>query len=373
MVQRIRSFIKQETVLVIAFILAVCSCFIIHPDKKYISYIDTHTLLILFCLMAVMAGFKSLGLFQFIGEALIKRFRSSRGLVFVLVFLCFFSSMFITNDVALITFVPLALLILSKTGMGFAICFVVTLMTIAANLGSMMTPVGNPQNLYLYSTSGMSLGEFILLMLPYTLMAALLLGICICIYYKPHPISGCKFEEENMINWKKVLFYLLLFILCLLCVVDVLSVKLLFVIVFICVFIENRSLLKEVDYSLLATFICFFVFTGNIGRIEAFNNWIMGLLEGHVIPVSVGLSQVISNVPAALLLSGFTDSYSKLIIGTNLGGLGTLIASMASLISYKQVAVQYPASKKYYFILFTVWNIIFLILLSGLAFLLDSI
>ena len=136
MIERIRAFFKQETVLVLAFILAVFSCFIVHPDKEYISYIDAHTLLILFCLMAVMAGFKSLGLFQYIGEALIKRFRSARGLVFVLVFLCFFSSMFITNDVALITFVPLALLILTRTGMGFAVCFVVTLMTIAANLAA---------------------------------------------------------------------------------------------------------------------------------------------------------------------------------------------------------------------------------------------
>ena len=373
MIQHIRDFIKKETVLVLAFILAVFSCFFIPPDKEYISYIDTHTLLILFCLMAVMAGFKSLGLFQYIGEALIKRFRTTRGLVAVLVFLCFFSSMFITNDVALITFVPLALLILSKTGMGFAICFVVTLMTIAANLGSMMTPVGNPQNLYLYSTSGMALSDFILLMLPYTLMAALILTVCICIYYKSVPVSGCKFDENNSINWKKVIYYMILFILCLLCVVDMLSVELLFVIVLIAVAVENRSLLKEVDYSLLSTFVCFFVFTGNIGRIEAFNAWLMGILNGHVIPVSVGLSQIISNVPAALLLSGFTDSYSKLIIGTNLGGLGTLIASMASLISFKQVAVQYPASKKYYIVLFTVWNIIFLILLSGLAFLLDSI
>lgn len=373
MLQHIRSFIKQETVLFLAFILAVLSCFIVHPDKEYISYIDTHTILILFCLMAVMAGFKSLGLFQYIGEALIKRFRTTRGLVGVLVFLCFFSSMFITNDVALITFVPLALLILSRTGMGFAVCYVVTLMTIAANLGSMMTPVGNPQNLYLYSISEMPLSEFILLMLPYTLGAAVLLLLCIWTHYKSVPVSGCNFGESASINWKKVAFYGILFLLCLLCVIDVLSVEVLFVIVFICVFLENRSLLKEVDYSLLATFIYFFIFTGNIGRIEAFNNWLMGILEGHVIPVSVGLSQIISNVPAALLLSGFTDAYDKLIIGTNLGGLGTLIASMASLISFKQLSVQYPASKKYYVLLFSVWNIIFLILLSGLALLLDTI
>lgn len=246
-------------------------------------------------------------------------------------------------------------------------------MTIAANLGSMMTPVGNPQNLYLYTTSGMTLIDFILLMLPYTLMSAFILIVCICVYYKSTPVAGCKFDENNSINWKKVTYYLILFVLCLLCVVDVLSVEVLFIIVLAAVTLENRALLKEVDYSLLATFVCFFVFTGNIGRIEVFNAWLMGILNGHVIPVSVGLSQLISNVPATLLLSGFTDSYNKLIIGTNLGGLGTLIASMASLISFKQLAVQYPASRKYYIILFTVWNIIFLILLSGLAFLLDSI
>lgn len=174
---KIKAFIKKETVLVIAGILAVLSCFFVKPDKEYLSYIDFHTILILFCLMVVMAGLKNLGLFQKMGEVLLKKFHSERGIFFVLVFLCFGSSMFITNDVALITFVPLAILVLNMAKLKEKVCLTVTFMTIAANLGSMLTPIGNPQNLYLYGKSGISLGSFLILMLPLTIAAAVLLKI----------------------------------------------------------------------------------------------------------------------------------------------------------------------------------------------------
>lgn len=363
MSEKIKHFLKNETVLAISGILAVISCFLVPPDAEYAGYINIHTILTLFCLMAVMAGMKNLGLFQTIGETLLKKISSERGLVLILVFLCFVSSMFITNDVALITFVPLAILVLKMADLESAMCFTVTFMTIAANLGSMLTPVGNPQNLYLYSVSQMSIGSFLLLMLPCTLLSALLLIAGICLKFKSTGVSVHLADASPTPDRKKLLYYLLLFLLCLLCVADVLSVEVLFVIIVIAVLLENRRLLLQVDYSLLATFVCFFIFIGNMGRFPVFRDFIIGILEGHERIVAVGISQVISNVPAALLLSGFTSQWSELIIGTNLGGLGTLIASMASLISYKQVAQNYPASKTKYLITFTVWNILFLAIL----------
>jgi len=363
----ILSFLKKEIVLTISGILAIISCFFVLPDFEYAGYIDFHTILILFCLMAVMAGLKDIGLFQRVGELLLKKFHSERGIVIVLVFLCFISSMFITNDVALITFVPLALLIMTMAKMEYSLCLIITLMTIAANLGSMLTPIGNPQNLYLYSVSGMSLGSFLLLMLPYTLIAAVLLLFIIILRFHSSEIDFTFPENQDKLNRKRIAYYLILFLLCLLSVAKICPIGLLFFIIFVAVLIDKRKLLLQIDYSLLATFIFFFIFIGNMGRFPVFRDFLSSILEGHERLVAVLSSQIISNVPAALLLSGFTDKWSALIIGTNLGGLGTLIASMASLISYKQLAQNYPDKKGKYMLVFTLWNIIFLVVLYGSA------
>lgn len=361
------AFLKKEVVLTISGILAICSCFLVHPDSAYAGYIDWHTILILFCLMAVMAGLKDIGLFQYTGETLLKKINSERGVVFVLVFLCFLSSMFITNDVALITFVPLALLILNMAKMTNSLCYIITLMTIAANLGSMLTPIGNPQNLYLYSTSGLSLGNFLMLMLPYTILAAALLLLCIFVRFKSSSVPVELEQKSSAMNVKRIVYYGVLFAICLLAVAKICPIGLLFGIVLIAVIIDNRKLLLHIDYSLLLTFIFFFIFIGNMGRFPAFRDFLAGILEGRVTLVAVLSSQVISNVPAALLLSGFTNDWNSLIIGTNLGGLGTLIASMASLISYKQLAANHPDVKGKYMAVFTIANIGFLIILYSAA------
>ena len=358
-------FLKKEIVLTISGILAICSCFLVHPDSKYVGYIDWHTILILFCLMAVMTGFKDIGVFQYIGETLLKKIQSRRGVVCVLVFLCFFSSMFITNDVALITFVPLALLILNMAKMNESLCYIMTLMTIAANLGSMLTPIGNPQNLYLYTSSEISLGGFLMLMLPYTIIAAVLLLIGIFVGFRKTGIQVELGDKTNAMNRKRIVYYGILFLICLLTVAKICSVELLFGIILIAVIADNRKLLLHIDYSLLLTFIFFFIFIGNMGRFPAFRAFLVAVLAGRVTGVAVLSSQIISNVPAALLLSGFTNDWKCLIVGTNLGGLGTLIASMASLISYKQLAQNHPDVKGKYMAVFTGANIIFLIILYG--------
>lgn len=366
---RVISFIKKETILTVSFILALLSCFLVKPDREYLGYFSSNmgTIIILFCLMAVVAGLGSLGVFQYLGEMLLERIRSQRGIMLLLVFLCFFGSMCITNDVSLITFVPFGIMILEMAGMREKICYTVTLMTIGANLGSMLTPMGNPQNLYLYGRSGMSILEFLSLMFPYTLAAALLLVICVAIRSEKGKIR-LRMEERTgrpALLWTA--FYVLLFLLCLQTVNGTLPAGLLLILILTAVAVSDRKLFGQVDYSLLLTFLCFFVFIGNINRFDLFRRLAVRVISGHELPVSVIMSQVISNVPAALLLSNFTEQWKLLIVGTNLGGLGTLIASMASLISYKQIVAGYPEKKTAYLGMFTLWNVVFLAVLWVLA------
>ncbi len=366
MLQKIVVFFKNDIVLTAAMFLAVLSCFIIPPDRAYLGYIDFNTLILLLCLMLIMEGLKEIQFFRYVGRSVLERVRTKRGIILTLVFLCFISSMLITNDVALITFVPFGLLILEMTGMTNGICFTVTLMTIAANLGSMLTPVGNPQNLYLFSSSGMSFEEFLLLMLPYTLLAAVLLFICVRFGGKRGEITFVLEDMQFAAN-RQFYTYLLLFALCLLSVAGVIPKPVLLPLVATGIFLTDKRLFRRADYALLLTFVCFFVFVGNMNRMESLRVLISGMIEDQERLVAVGLSQIISNVPAAVLLSGYTENAKELIVGTNLGGLGTLIASMASLISYKQVAGVFPEQKKKYLAVFTVWNIVFLVVLLAMG------
>ena len=367
--EKIMKNMKDEIVLTVAVVLAVLSAFIITPDAQYIDYIDFRTLGILFCLMAVMVGLQDIGVFGKIANALLSKVHTVTGVVFILVFLCFFSSMLITNDVALITFVPFTFIVLNLMGEEKAKALaipVVVLQTIAANLGSMLTPIGNPQNLYLYGKSGMTFVQFILLMLPYTAASFAMIGIMAFIIGKKNAgtIVGSLQEMPSLKEKKAALArYLLLFALSVATVVHVVPYVVTLLITVILFLIFDRSLLKKVDYALLITFVGFFVFIGNMGRIPAFYNLLQSVVEGNEILVSVIASQAISNVPAALLLSAFTTNIEGLIIGTNLGGLGTLIASMASLISYKYIAKENVCKKGQYFVAFTVANILLLILL----------
>lgn len=250
---------------------------------------------------------------------------------------------------------------------------VVCLQTIAANLGSMLTPIGNPQNLYLYGKSQLSFSAFLQLMLPYTLLSAILLSVCI--FYLGHPhrqqtvSSSIQNPTTNAAQKKPALIrlYIVLFFFCLLAVLHVLPYPAVFVLVLLGALIADKKVLAQVDYSLLATFLAFFIFIGNLGRIPAFASWLSAALSGREILISVLASQVMSNVPAALLLSGFSNNVPALIVGTNLGGLGTLIASMASLISYRQIARKLPEQKGQYFLLFTLANIGFLAILLVFA------
>ena len=372
---KIKQKLRQETVLIIAVLLAVFSAFIIPPDARYPGYIDFRTLAILFSLMTVMAGLQRQNVFDHIGQVLLKRTKNTPGLLFVLVGLCFFCSMLITNDVSLITFVPFAFIVLHGLGdkafRQLAIP-VVCMQTIAANLGSMLTPIGNPQNLYLYGKSGMSMGAFLRLMLPYTLISLLLLAAWILFLCRKMNFGDSQstfLPEDSAVhpmNRSRILMYAALFTVCLMTVVRILSYPVMLLTVLLAVLITDHHTLRQVDYSLLLTFAAFFVFIGNLGRIPAFSEWIQSIIAGHEVPVAILASQITSNVPAALLLSGFTSDVQALIIGTNLGGLGTLIASMASLISYRHVAIRISDRKGAYFAAFTISNVLFLAVLTGI-------
>lgn len=373
MEEKLVRFLKGETVLCAALALAAISMAFVPPDMEYTGYIDFRTLAILFCLMAVMAGLQKCGVFQYIAQALLGRVGRAWQLVLILVLLCFFSSMLITNDVALITFVPFTLIVLGMIGPEVKerlLIPVVVLQTIAANLGSMLTPIGNPQNLYLYGRAGLSLGAFVLLMLPYASVALLAILVwCLVQSRACHGTVRVSFAERARLSGNRVhlAVYAALFALDLLVVARILPYGAALIVTVAALLWIDRGIFRRVDYSLLLTFVGFFIFIGNLGRLPAFSQLLQRIVSGHEILAGVAVSQVISNVPAALLLSGFTEDLPALTIGVNLGGLGTLIASMASLISYKLIAREESRVKGAYFRYFTAANICFLMILLVFA------
>ena len=370
-INKITLFIKKETVLFIAFLLALISSFLNPPNAEYAGFIDFHVLGILLGLMLVMEGLKAIGVFEEICRMLTGFTKNTMQLSFALVLLCFFSSMFITNDVALVTFVPLAIMTLRQTGHEDKTVITVILQTVAANLGSMLMPSGNPQNLYLFDLSGMTLGDFVLLMLPYTIVSLILISLFI-ILGKRLPVTTTKEKEKRFSKKYKIyaVIYALIFVSGILTVCKLIPWFVFLAVSIIAAFIMNKSSFKAVDYSLLLTFICFFIFIGNISSLSSVRQFLTDTVNGRETLISIAASQLISNVPAALMLSGFTKRYSDLIVGVDLGGLGTLIASMASLISYKAVAAAYPEKRKKYILIFTAVNIAFLVILYSIYLLL---
>ena len=368
----IKELMKKETVFCISFLLALVSSLAVTPDEAYLSYPDYRTLALLFCLMIIVAGFQSLGVFVLLGQFLLKRAGSLRNLPIIMVVLCFFSSMMITNDVTLITFVPFTLLVYQMIHREEQVLKLVVLETIAANLGSMATPIGNPQNLYLYSASEMTAGEFARAVLPYAGLAFLMLMAAVFAGRK-EPIGKAALEApagktEGL--FLRTVPYGVLLILCLLVVFRILPYQPVLLCVMAVILVLNHSIYRSVDYFLLLTFLCFFVFIGNVKRIPEISGFLVSAVQGRELAAGILASQVISNVPAAILLAGFSGDFSALLTGVNLGGLGTLIASLASLISFKLFTREYPEQKGAFLKVFTLWNVGFLAVLTAAAVLL---
>ena len=358
----IRSFVRREPVLLISAFAALVSCVFVPPDRAYLNYIDFRTLALLYCLMTVVAGLRQAGLFTHLAHTLCKRVGSVRGIGLLLVLLCFFSSMLITNDVALLTFVPFAVVVLGMADRRQDLIYIVVLQTVAANLGSILTPVGNPQNLFLYSYYDLSFLSFVGMTLPVWLMSlACMAAGCLL-------LSGARLQlflgEQPGIDTRALGLYAALFTLCLLVVLRVLTWPVMLIILVGVLLIFYRRILLDADFMLLLTFVAFFIFSGNLARISAVDSLLRKLLDGREFLVSLLTSQVISNVPAALLLSGFTQNARDLLLGVNIGGLGTPIASLASLISLKLYSHSEHAHTGRYLAQFTIVNVLLLLILS---------
>lgn len=369
--QYITTFLRREPTLCAAALLALVSMAAVPPSPGYLFYIDFRVLCLLFCLMAVVAGFRACGLFDYLAQWLLSGRKSFRAVCILLVLLPFFCSMLVTNDVALLAFVPFAVFVLELAGRRDAMIRVIVLQTIAANLGSMATPVGNPQNLYLYAHYQLSIQDFFSLLLPLTLISLALLlfasawggGETLEITFPSH---------VNLNSPGKLAAYGLLFFLCLLSVFRVLPYQALTVIVVAALLFLSPQLLRQVDYGLLATFVCFFIFSGNLGRLPAIHTLLARLLEQNTLLCSAALSQVISNVPAAVLLSGLTSDWRGLLAAVDVGGLGTPVASLASLISLKCYLSSEGHRTGSYLLFFTGANLAGLLILLPAAALLLS-
>ncbi len=359
----ITTFVKKNTVFLIALVAAAITCFIIVPDKEYASYFDFKTLTCLFCVLAVVCALKNVNFFYILAQEIVKKFKNARRAVIALVYITFIGSMFIANDMALLTFLPLGYMILTTTGKEKYMAITFILQNIAANLGGMLTPFGNPQNLFLYAKFAIPTGEFMLIMLTPFVISIVLITLC-CFFIKAEPLefSGISYK----IDGKKTVFYLLLFALSIIIVFRIVPYQIGLVIIPVCLLFTDRKALLQVDYGLLGTFAAFFVFAGNMARIPAVQQFFSNLLEKSTLLVSILSCQVISNVPSAVLLSQFTENYRELLLGVNIGGAGTLIASLASLITFREYIKSNPTEGLYYIGLFSVFNFGFVIILGSI-------
>lgn len=329
----VKDFVKRELTLCVALLAALVSCFFVPPDAAYIGYIDFRTLALLYCLMVVVAGLRRAGVFACLAHRLCAGAGSLRAVTLILVLLCFFSAMLVTNDVALLTFVPFAVVVLGMAHQEKALIWVVVLQTAAANLGSILTPVGNPQNIYLFSRYDFGMAGFLSATAPVWTLSLVLI-LLLSLLPKSESLSVFLGEAPSL-DRRSLTLYLLLFALCLCVVLRLVSWGVMLAALVAVLLVFDRPRLLSADFYLLLTFVCFFIFSGNLSRIDAVRGLLQNLLQGRELLLGAAVSQVISNVPAALLLSGFTGNGRELLLGVNIGGLGTPVSSLASLISIK--------------------------------------
>ena len=355
-------FMKKNVVMVVAFAAALITCFIVPPDRAYLDYFDVKTLTCLFCVLAVVCALKNIRFFYILARKIVQVFKNARLAILALVYITFIGSMLIANDMALLTFLPLGLFVLSTTGKGKYMAFTFIMQNIAANLGGMLTPFGNPQNLYLYTKFAIPNLEFMQIMAPPFLLAVALITLCCLIFVKPEPLELR--DEKVFLPVGRTIVYLLLFALAIVIVFRGIPYWIGLIIIPAVLIFMDRQALKMVDYPLLLTFVFFFVFSGNMARIDAVRSLFSMLLEKSTLLFSVLSCQVISNVPSAILLSQFTENYKELLLGVNIGGVGTLIASLASLITFREYTKANKGKTRYYVLLFSAFNFAFLIILA---------
>ena len=358
-------FLKKNTVFCVAAVAALITCFLVPPDADYAGYFDWRTLSCLFLTLAVVCALRNIKFFTILARRLVLLSGNLRGLFLLLIAITFLGSMLIANDMALITFLPLGYFALSVAGKEKHMAYLFILQNISANLGGMLTPFGNPQNLYLYSYFNIPTGEFCSIMLPPFLLAITLLALC-CLPVRADRLTITDSFNEPL-NKSRTALYLALFALSLLIVFRIVPYPIGLLLITAVLLFADRDALLMVDYGLLGTFFFFFIFAGNLARIDAVHTVLSGLLEKVTLLVSVLSCQGISNVPTAILLSRFTEDYRSLLLGVNIGGTGTLIASLASLITFSEFRILYPGHTKQYFWMFTGINAAFLMIMTVAA------
>lgn len=358
---KVREFLKSNVVMLIAALAAVVTSFIVPPDAEYLGYFDFKTLACLFSVLAVVCALRNIRFFYTLAKAIVRKFKTARLAILALVYITFIGSMLIANDMALLTFLPLGYFVLHTTGKDKYMAFTYIMQNIAANLGGMLTPFGNPQNLYLYSKFNIPDLEFVSIMLLPFVVSVVLITVCCLIFVKSEPLEV--HERAASLPIPRVIIYLVLFAISILIVFRSIPYYIGLIIIVVSLLFLDRAALRSVDYGLLLTFVFFFIFSGNMARIDAVRSFFSYLLEMNTLVFSALSCQFISNVPSAILLSQFTDNYKELLLGVNIGGAGTLIASLASLITFKEYTKQDPKHTLRYIVKFTLFNFAFLIIL----------
>lgn len=357
------TFVKKNPVLTIAFFAALVTCFFVPVDKEYIGYFDFKTLTCLFCVLTVVCALKNINFFYVLARKIVELFRNARVAILALVYITFIGSMLIANDMALLTFLPLGYYVLHTTQKEKYMAFTFIMQNIAANLGGMLTPFGNPQNLYLYSKFSIPTGEFMTIMLPPFILSVSLITLCCLVFVKPEKLLLP--SKKIYLSPRRTGAYLVLFALSILIVFRSIPYWVGLIIIPVAIGVLDYKALKAVDYGLLFTFVFFFVFSGNMSRIEVVRELFSTLLDKNTLLVSVTSCQVISNVPSAILLSQFTENYADLLVGVNIGGVGTLISSLASLITFREYNRHNNGKTLRYIGEFSLFNFSFLFILTS--------
>ncbi len=362
MISFVTGFVKKNVVMTVALIAAVVTSLFVPVDREYLGYFDLKTLTCLFCVLAVVCALKNIRFFYILAKKVVQLFKNARMSILALVYITFIGSMLIANDMALLTFLPLGYFVLTTTGKEKYMVFTFIMQNIAANLGGMLTPFGNPQNLYLYTKFNIPTGEFMGIMAPPFLLSVALITLCCLVFVRPEPLEVA--DEKLSLPPARTALYLVLFALAIVIVFRAIPYWVGLIVIPAVLLFADRKALKMVDYPLLFTFVFFFIFSGNLARIEAIRSFFSLLLDKSTLIFSALSCQFISNVPSAILLSQFTENYSQLLVGVNIGGTGTLIASLASLITFREYTGHNPGRTGYYIKLFSAFNFSFLIILT---------
>ncbi len=360
--EKIIGFVKKNAVMCIALVAAIATSLIVPVDKEYIGYFDYKTLTCLFCVLAVVCALKNINFFYMLARKVVQLFKTARMSILALVYITFIGSMLIANDMALLTFLPLGYFVLTTTGKEKYMAFTFIMQNIAANLGGMLTPFGNPQNLYLYTKFEIPNLEFMAIMAPPFILSVAIITLCCLIFVKSEPLSLS--DEKIVLNPARTILYLVLFALAIIIVFRGIPYWIGLIVIPAVLIFADRKALKMVDYGLLFTFVFFFIFAGNMARIDVVRELFSHLLEKSTLLFSAISCQFISNVPSAILLSQFTENYADLLVGVNIGGVGTLIASLASLITFREYVKHNPGKTGYYIGMFSAFNFGFLIILT---------